>query len=61
MIKYSYMTKRLVKNYQPYLKLKNKKFKLEQFFHAFLPEMVFRSTKIEHPHITRKTVVSALQ
>lgn len=52
------MTKKLVRNYKSYLKLRNKKSKLERFFHAFLPEMVFRSTKIEHPHISRKTVAS---
>ncbi len=55
------MTKKLVRNYKTYLKLKNKKSKLEQFFHAFLPEMVFRSTKIEHPDVTRRTVNSALR
>lgn len=61
MIKYSYMTKKLVKNYQSYLKLKNKKLRLERFFNGFLPEILFRSTKIEHPAITRKTISSAMR
>ncbi len=61
MIKYYYMTKKLVKNYQSYLKLKNKKFRLERFFLGFLPEILFRSTKIEHPDITRKTISSAMR
>lgn len=55
------MTKKLVKNYKSYLKLKNKKTRLERFFHAFLPEILFRSTKIEHPDITRKTISSAMR
>jgi len=55
------MTKELNKNYQSYRRMKNKKSKLALFFTAFLPEMIFRTTKIEHPHLTRKTVNSALR
>jgi len=55
------MIKKLTKNYKSYLKLKNKKSRLERFFHAFLPEILFRSTKIEHPDITRKTISSAMR
>ncbi len=34
------MTKKLVKNYQSYLKLKNKKSRLERFFHGFVENTV---------------------
>jgi hypothetical protein len=55
------MAKKLAKNYKSFLMLKNKKIRLERFFHAFLPEILFRSTKIEYPDITRKTNTSAIR
>ena len=55
------MTKKLVKNYHSFRRLKDKKNKLRQFLHDFLPEIVYRSTKIEHPKATRKSILSAIK
>lgn len=55
------MTKTLVKNYKSFLKSKNKKSRLVKFFHAFLPEVIFRTTKIEHGNVSRKKILSDIR
>ncbi|MEK7127390.1 MAG: hypothetical protein AAB838_01545 [Patescibacteria group bacterium] len=46
----------LRKNYQKYQRSGNKKSKLLSFFRAFMPEMVFRTTKLEDERVTRSFV-----
>lgn len=55
------MTNALRKNYREYKKIKNKKRLLDRFFRVFLNEAIFRTTKIEHPDVSRKTITSALR
>ena len=55
------MKKLLSANYKKFSLLKGKKSILTRFFHAFLPEAVYRNTKIEHPHVSRKTVSAYLK
>lgn len=52
------MTKNLLlrKNYQKYRKIKNKRSKILSFFRAFMPEMTFRTTKLEGEPITRSLI-----
>lgn len=52
------MTKNLLlrKNYQKYQKIKNKRSKALSFFRAFMPEIVFRTTKLEGEPVTRRLV-----
>jgi len=51
--------KRLNTAYSKYRTMKNKKSKVLGFFHAFIPEIIFRTTKLEGEPVTRK-MVSAL-
>lgn len=46
---------KLVKSYQKYRTAKNKKGVLD-FFRVFMPEIIFRTTKLEGESITRKKV-----
>lgn len=51
------MTNTLKNNYKKYL-LKKKKNSALDFFKSFMPEMIYRSTKLEGERITRKQVLS---
>lgn len=55
------MRNNLKKNYKKFLRVKKKQSVLEKFFDAFLPEAVYRNTKIEHPKASRKDVFSFLK
>lgn len=55
------MTKKLQKTYKKFSKIKNKKTLLNKFFNAFLPEAVYRNTKIEHPEASKKKILSFLK
>jgi hypothetical protein len=55
------MGKSLSTNYKKFSLLKGKQSVLTRFFHAFLPEAVYRNTKIEHPRVSRKAVSSFLK
>ena len=55
------MTKKSVELYHKFRKLPLKKRALSQHFTDFINELVFRTTKIEHPRISKKTIFSALQ
>lgn len=55
------MRKKLVKKYKKFIFLKKKKSLLGKFFNSFLPEVVYRSTKIEHPKALRKEIISFLK
>ena len=46
---------RLVKSYNKYRTTKNKKGVLD-FFRTFMPEIIFRTTKLEGEPITRKKI-----
>lgn len=46
---------KLVKSYKKYRATKNKKGVLD-FFRVFMPEIIFRTTKLEGEQITRKKV-----
>ncbi len=48
---------KLVKSYKKYRTTKNKKSVLD-FFRAFMPEIIFRTTKLEGESITRKKVAA---
>lgn len=48
-------------NYKKFSSLKGKQSVLTRFFHVFLPEAVYRNTKIEHPNVSRKAVSSFLK
>lgn len=55
------MTKQLKKTYKQFIHSKQKKSLVQQFFRAFLPEAVYRNTKIEHPEASRKDIFSFLK
>jgi len=55
------MKNNLVKNYKKFSSLKKKQSVLKRFFSAFLPEAVYRNTKIEHPEASRKDIFSFLK
>jgi len=55
-----FMTKQLNTYYQRFLLKTNKKALLKSQFEQFLPEVVFRTTKIENPQVTRSQVQSHL-
>jgi hypothetical protein len=61
LLKYNRMRKSLSTNYKKFSSLKRKQSVLSRFFHAFLPEAVYRNTKIEHPHVSKKTVSAFLK
>lgn len=55
------MRNNLKKNYKTFLRVKKKQSILKRFFNAFLPEAVYRNTKIEHPKASRKDIFSFLK
>jgi len=55
------MTKNLKRTYKQFIKYKQKKSLVQRFFSAFLPEAVYRNTKIEHPEASRKEILSFLK
>lgn len=54
------MTKQLAIQYKRFLLKTDKKALLKNQFEKFLPEAVFRTTKIENPEITRNQIESHL-
>lgn len=54
------MTKQLNKQYKQFLLKKEKKAILKKQFNHFLPEVIFRTTKIENPKVTRSQILSHL-
>jgi len=52
------MTKTLRKSYQKYLAFKPKKNQLLDFFRRMMPEIVYRSTKLEGESVSRRQVYS---
>lgn len=54
------MTKQLTTQYKRFLLKTDKKTLLKSQFEKFLPEVVFRTTKIENPEVTRSQVQSHL-
>lgn len=48
--------KTLLDNYKKFQQQKQKQSLLNKFFNSFLPEAVYRTTKIENDDITRKQV-----
>lgn len=50
------LSKSLRINYKKYQKAKNGKKETLGFFHSFMPEMIFRTTKLEGESVTRKMV-----
>ncbi len=55
------MTKKLKRTYKQFANSKKKKSSVQRFFNAFLPEAVYRNTKIEHPEASRKEIFSFLK
>lgn len=51
---------RLIKSHKKYLTTKNKKNVLD-FFRAFMPEIIFRTTKLEGEPITLKKVLAVFK
>lgn len=54
------MTNKLNTKYKQFLMRKDKKSILKKHFLRFLPEVIFRTTKIENPQVTRKQVQAHL-
>lgn len=54
------MTKQLAIQYKQFLLRKDRKGILKRHFTRFLPEVVFRTTKIENPEVTRSQIWSHL-
>ena len=55
------MTKKSLDLYHKFRKIPLKKRVLSKHFSDFLNEIVFRTTKIEHPSLSKKTILSALK
>lgn len=55
------MKQKLKKNYNKFLKTKNKKSALKKFFSLFLPEAIYRTTKSEENSVSRKKVFAILK
>ncbi len=55
------MTNKLKRTYKQFAHAKQKKSLVQRFFNAFLPEAVYRNTKIEHPEASRKDIFSFLK
>ncbi|KKP67024.1 MAG: hypothetical protein UR63_C0024G0013 [Candidatus Roizmanbacteria bacterium GW2011_GWC2_35_12] len=55
------MNRQIKINYKIFFRMKKKQSALKRFFSVFLPEAVYRNTKIEHPEISRKDVFSFLK
>lgn len=55
------MNEQIKTNYKIFSQMKKKQSALKRFFSAFLPEAVYRNTKIEHPEVSRKAVSSFLK
>lgn len=55
------MTKQLKRTYKQFARLKDRRKLLQRFFDSFLPEAVYRTTKIEYPEVTRKQIFSFLK
>jgi len=53
------MNLKLKQNYKKYQKRANKKTALG-FLHSFMPEIIFRTTKLEGEPVTRKMVKSII-
>ena len=54
------MTKQLTIQYKQFALRKDRTAILKKHFTHFLPEVVFRTTKIENPEVTRKQIQSHL-
>lgn len=54
------MTKQLNTQYKKFLSRTDKKQFLKRQFDRFLPEVVFRTTKMENPEITRSQIQTHL-
>lgn len=50
------MNKDLKRNHKLFLHKRRRGPLLQKFFNSFLSEAVYRSTKIEHPRVSRKGV-----
>jgi len=48
----------LIKNYRLFKDLKQQKDTLKRHFESFLPEVIYRTTRMEEPRVTRKQVNS---
>lgn len=55
------MNKQIRTNYKRFSQMRQKQSALRRFFSAFLPEAVYRNTKIEHPEASRKDIFSFLK
>ena len=55
------MKKTLSSNYKKFILLKGRRSVLMRYFHTFLPEAIYRNTKIEHPNVSKKIVESFLK
>lgn len=55
------MKNKLMKTYKQFNQSRRKKTLVQRFFSVFLPEAVYRNTKIEHPKTSRKEVFSFLK
>lgn len=55
------MNRQIKANYKRFSQMKKKQSALKRFFSAFLPEAVYRNTKIEHPEASRKDIFSFLK
>jgi hypothetical protein len=55
------MNRQIKTNYKIFSQMKKKQSALKRFFNVFLPEAVYRNTKIEHPEASRKEICSFLK
>ena len=55
------MNRQIKANYKKFSRMKKKQSALNRFFNAFLPEAIYRNTKIEHPKASRKDIFSFLK
>ncbi|MBU0578619.1 hypothetical protein KKE34_02125 [Patescibacteria group bacterium] len=55
------MKSKLQQKYEKYRKSKSSKKTRVSFLHSFLPEMIFRTTKLEGEPVTRRAVNAILR
>lgn len=55
------MTNKLKRTYRQFVRLKHREASLKRHFDLFLPEAIYRTTKIERPEVTRKQIFSFLK
>lgn len=55
------MRNNILKNYKKFINQKRKQSLLNRFFNYFLPEVIYRNTKIEHPESSKKDILSIIK